>query len=604
MKRDFSFAFLFLSVLAAALFSFSPFITEAAASTYYVSPSGSDSNGGSQSSPFQTIQHAADIVNPGDTVIVEDGDYTGSTGGNGYVFYISRSGTSSAPITFESQNKWGAVIDGQNNATAFGIQVGNSAGVNISYVNIEGFEIKGCGNYGSSSYGIFIPQGESASHILIKGNKIHDINQQNAAASSDASGILIGGASYVTVDGNVIYNCGRTGSSSYSKDHGIYDDLSNHDVIINNVCYNNVHGWDIQVASSQNLNIIGNTFASNNTNSPGGNIVLWDGRGPLGSITIEDNIFMQQSGMIWQDISGACPAINMDNDLTISNALSSNSQCFLTSSSNLLNTDPLFLNSAGYDFHLTGNSPAIGAGLYWSGRTYDADDVLVSNPPDIGAYQYVGTSLTNTTSSTSLTNTTSSTSLTNTTSSTSLTNTTSSTSLTNTTSSTSVTNTTSSTGTGSIALISPSNGSTTGTTVDFQWQKPANGGGLQYTLMISTDSAFDNTKSITVASAAEGAGAYAGLAGFFLFGIAFSGGLRRRKKLLLLLAVVVLSTAFFLTSCGGGSSSQSGVATAVQGVVSRKVSGLSPNTQYYWKVIATNNTGQQEASQVSSFTTN
>src|SRR5215510_2133589 len=44
--------------------------------TYYVSPTGSDSNSGTQDQPFRTIQRAADVVNPGNTVIVEDGVYT------------------------------------------------------------------------------------------------------------------------------------------------------------------------------------------------------------------------------------------------------------------------------------------------------------------------------------------------------------------------------------------------------------------------------------------------------------------------------------------------------------------------------------------------
>src|SRR5262249_31357167 len=47
--------------------------------TYYVSPTGSDSNPGSEAAPFKTIQKAADIVNPGDAVIVEDGVYTMGT---------------------------------------------------------------------------------------------------------------------------------------------------------------------------------------------------------------------------------------------------------------------------------------------------------------------------------------------------------------------------------------------------------------------------------------------------------------------------------------------------------------------------------------------
>jgi len=58
--------------------------------TYYVSTSGYDSNPGTQSNPFRTIQHACDVVNPGDTVYVRGGTY------NEHIT-LTRSGTLSTP---------------------------------------------------------------------------------------------------------------------------------------------------------------------------------------------------------------------------------------------------------------------------------------------------------------------------------------------------------------------------------------------------------------------------------------------------------------------------------------------------------------------------
>ena len=40
---------------------------------YYVATTGSDSNLGTETSPFLTIQKAANVVKPGETVIVKDG---------------------------------------------------------------------------------------------------------------------------------------------------------------------------------------------------------------------------------------------------------------------------------------------------------------------------------------------------------------------------------------------------------------------------------------------------------------------------------------------------------------------------------------------------
>jgi hypothetical protein len=47
-----------------------------AATTYHVAPGGDDAGDGSSQAPFATIQHAADIVAAGDTVVVRDGTYT------------------------------------------------------------------------------------------------------------------------------------------------------------------------------------------------------------------------------------------------------------------------------------------------------------------------------------------------------------------------------------------------------------------------------------------------------------------------------------------------------------------------------------------------
>jgi hypothetical protein len=54
----------------------------------------SDTGPGSESEPFCTIAKAASVVQPGQTVVVEPGDYTGTT--------ISVSGTAQAPITFDA----------------------------------------------------------------------------------------------------------------------------------------------------------------------------------------------------------------------------------------------------------------------------------------------------------------------------------------------------------------------------------------------------------------------------------------------------------------------------------------------------------------------
>ncbi|MFI7603565.1 hypothetical protein ACIBTV_00390 [Micromonospora sp. NPDC049366] len=70
----------------------------AAGTELYVSRSGCVSGGdGSAAAPFCTIAAAAAVVEPGQTVLVQPGDYRESV-------VISRSGTESAPITFRAMN--------------------------------------------------------------------------------------------------------------------------------------------------------------------------------------------------------------------------------------------------------------------------------------------------------------------------------------------------------------------------------------------------------------------------------------------------------------------------------------------------------------------
>ncbi len=102
---------------------------------YFVSPTGSDSSSGTSSAPFKTIQKAANIVNPGDTVIIKDGIYI-DTNNDNFVVQLNRGGTASNWITFKAEDKWGAILDGENFSTGYGWKFGKDA----DYIRVEGLE--------------------------------------------------------------------------------------------------------------------------------------------------------------------------------------------------------------------------------------------------------------------------------------------------------------------------------------------------------------------------------------------------------------------------------------------------------------------------------
>lgn len=74
-------------------------------SSWYVSPLGSDANPGSKAQPFQSIQHAADVAQPGDTVLLRRGTYHETV-------VPPRSGTPGAPIVFRPYKREVVTVDG------------------------------------------------------------------------------------------------------------------------------------------------------------------------------------------------------------------------------------------------------------------------------------------------------------------------------------------------------------------------------------------------------------------------------------------------------------------------------------------------------------
>jgi hypothetical protein len=179
--------------------------------TFYVSPSGSDSNAGTQSSPWRTIQHAADSVQAGDTVYVLAGTYNESV-------TIAVSGSAAAgPVIFSSYPGQTAIVDG----TGLTVSGSNTQGLfNIedeSYVTIEGFEIQ---NYQTSSAsatpaGIWVTG--SGSNIQILNNIVHNI-VTTSEKDGNAFGIAVYGSEApasidsITISGNQVYDL-KTGNS-------------------------------------------------------------------------------------------------------------------------------------------------------------------------------------------------------------------------------------------------------------------------------------------------------------------------------------------------------------------------------------------------------
>lgn len=156
---------------------------EAAAQTYYVSPSGSDGNDGSAGSPWLTLQHAADSVGAGDEVIAAPGTYEG--------FHTVNGGTADSPVVFRAESS-GAIINSRNEDTPDNINVEGT-----DYVIIEGFTVSDAERAGIR---VVESRGVTVRYCII--------------GPSGVFGILTGFAVEVQIIGNVTFGS--------QEQHGIY----------------------------------------------------------------------------------------------------------------------------------------------------------------------------------------------------------------------------------------------------------------------------------------------------------------------------------------------------------------------------------------------
>jgi len=103
-------------------------LPSAAERTLHLSPTGDDANPGTAERPWATLEHAAAQVGPGDTVVLEAGEYSG-------VFAPARGGDAEAPLTIRAAARREAVLTGAPGQFAISLQ-------ELSHVRLEGLTVR------------------------------------------------------------------------------------------------------------------------------------------------------------------------------------------------------------------------------------------------------------------------------------------------------------------------------------------------------------------------------------------------------------------------------------------------------------------------------
>lgn len=231
--------------------------------TYYVDDTGGDDmNDCSEGAKCATIDHAASLTSPGDTVLVSDGTYDAVT--------IDVSGAKGLPIHIQAVNRHGAVIDGNGATQAVLVNDGKS------WIDINGFEIV------DALSGIVIGSGDGDNHhIRVRRNYIHDIGITQCSTSSGSfAGIKSKiDSSFILIEQNHFDNIGRRrpgesgcspGNNNYmNHDHAIYIFGRNH-VVRNNKSTNIDNGWSFQAPRGlYDTDVLFNTWYQTNPDRDG-----------------------------------------------------------------------------------------------------------------------------------------------------------------------------------------------------------------------------------------------------------------------------------------------------------------------------------------------
>jgi len=359
----------------------------ATACMLFVSPSGSDSNPGTLSAPWQTPQKAANSATVGQTVCFRGGSYP-QTVTSGYQQTINNSGSQGNPIVFTNYPGEVAVIQGSTriNGSYLTFRGTPQTTGSCDAINQCGLVFEGSQGYNVDGIDICCATTSNSNFVLFDHVEIRKATYHAGIYEEGCNNTIVG--SYVHDNG--AFNANR------SEDNGIYwsvtpSGCTNGGLIANNLVENN-YSKGIQLYAGGSSTSPANVTVTENTSVNNGaqGAVVWG----------DHNIFVNNILYNNNNLSGGAAggaqgglytgsANVVDHNLTYDPSGNSGwynpGGCCIT---NNKQADPLFLNPSGLDWHILASSPAISFSNMNYIQPVDKDSVSRGSSPDAGAYQH------------------------------------------------------------------------------------------------------------------------------------------------------------------------------------------------------------------------
>lgn len=168
--------------------------SSAFAGTWYVAPTGSDSNPGTLASPFRTIGKGITMLSTGGDVLnVRAGTYAET------IIIWSKNGATGNPIRVQNYTGETPVIDAAGTSTNSVVSIDS-----CSYLNFDGFQVK---NGGHGGIGV-----RNSNNVKVRWNDVHDMQDGGINAWSSSSS-LAGTTHDLWFEGNNVHRCILSNSS-------------------------------------------------------------------------------------------------------------------------------------------------------------------------------------------------------------------------------------------------------------------------------------------------------------------------------------------------------------------------------------------------------